>query len=411
MILKVKKLFIFFILFIVFTFLMYGIFLSRYTPNVFSNGLVFNNAPGYYDYSGAINVRTLQTSGSGTIQEISEAARASGLDFVILTDLNTLPEARDAEGNMNNVLILIGSEYKYLDSRLLNINGSLQDFVQNSGRSQIYLTDLLNDESRSDSNGFFALAHPLKPGYQWSGDVPVGLEAIEVFNLKAIWQWAWLKDRSSFAWTLLTYPFNPNLAFARLFAESSDDELLLWDQLNKERKVVGLAGSAAESRVKFFGQVLQVPSYQTLFNIMKNHVLLTSELTGNFEIDKKKIYSALKLGQSYLSLDLLSNPKGFVSYMRSENDKIYNLGSEITSTKNLDLIVRLPSKPQVPFQVMIYRNGEKILSSTSVETSLPIRENGSYRVVVRLRVLLPIPDGKIWIPWIFTNPIHVKSFR
>lgn len=408
MIAKIKSLFVYFTVSIIFIFLIYGVILSTYSPDVFSNDLVFKNANGLYDYAGVVNVHTIAGSGSGTVAEIAEAAEEGGIDFVIFTDLNTPREAREDEGYINNVMVLVGSEYKYLDSRLLNIDGELETRSEAAGRSQIKMTDLLNDESRPPEAGMFVLAHPLKPGYKWSGEYPVGLDAIEVFNLKGIWQWTWLKDHSSFVWTVMTYPFNPKLAFARLFAESSDDEIILWDTLNKNRKVIGISGTAAESRIRLFGHVYQFPSYQTLFSIMRNHVLLTSELTGNFEVDKKKITTALKQGQFYMSLDLLANPKGFNSYIKDSTGKIYPLGEKLSLKKDLELIVQLPSKPLVPFQVIVYKDGERIVTSTSALTSLPIREAGSYRVMVRLRVILPIPDGKKWIPWIFTNPIHVN---
>jgi hypothetical protein len=404
---KIKSFFLYFSVSLIFIFLLYGVFLSRYSPSVFSNDLVFKNPEGFYDYSGLINVHTVAGSGSGTIPEIIEAAEEAAANFVIFTDLNTPQEARENEGYVNNVMVLVGSEYKYLDSRLLNIDGELGERLQGAGRSQILLTDILNEESTRPENGMFVLAHPLKPGYKWSGEYPVGLNAIEVFNLKAIWQWTWLQDHSSFVWTLITYPFNPKLAFARLFALSSDDEINLWDQLNRKRKVIGISGSAAESRVRFLGSIYQFPSYQTLFSIMQNHVLLNSELTGNFEVDKKRLMAAIKQGQFYMSLDLLANPRGFNTFVKDSDGKIYSMGSELKLKKNLNLVIQLPSKPLVPFQVIVYKDGDRILTSNSATTTVPIHEEGSYRVLVRLRVLLPIPDGKKWIPWIFTNPIHV----
>ena len=160
--------------------------------------------------------------------------------------------------------------------------------------------------------------------------------------------------------------------------------------------------------MKFLGRILEVPSYQTLFDIMKTHLLLKSELTGNFEVDKAKIYSALKAGQFYMSLDLLANPKGFSTYLKTAYGQQHLMGSTLSFKKNLNLVIELPSKPLVPFQVLIYKDGDRILTSTSVKTTFPVLEPGSYRVVVKLRVLLPIPDGKKWIPWIFTNPILIE---
>lgn len=386
--------------------MIYGLFLSRYNPRVLADDLKPINPAGFYDYAGVMNIHTKASSGSGTPEEVILAAQESGVDFLIFTDLNgtTFEETYN-----NNVLVMLGSEYRYLDSRILNFDSSREETLHSAGRTQVMFANLLSEPSRSVDQGMFILAHPLKPGYEWSGEYPVGLDAIEVFNLKAIWQWSYLNDKGSFAWTLITYPFNPALAFARLFAESSKNEIALWDGLNRKRKVIGFVGSDAESRVSLLGKTLEVPSYRTLFSIMKNHVLLTSELTGSLAADHKKVASALRSGQFYMSLDLFANPRGFNAYVQDSGGKIFPLGSSVRKgDKNLELVVQLPSKPLVQYQVQVYRDGEKVLTSSSVKTVLPIRESGSYRIVVRLRVVMPLPDGRMWIPWIYTNPINVK---
>lgn len=43
-----------------------------------------------FEYTGAIHVHSIFSDGSGDINEITQYANESGLDFVILTDHNTL---------------------------------------------------------------------------------------------------------------------------------------------------------------------------------------------------------------------------------------------------------------------------------------------------------------------------------
>lgn len=386
--------------------MIYGLFLSRYTPRILADDLKPQNPTGFYDYAGVVNIHTRSSSGSGTPEEIIAAAEESAVDFLIFSDLK--PEDNVEESYSNNVLVMIGDEHRYLDSRIINFDSSHEAGLHSASRTQVMFANVLSEENHSADHGMFILAHPLKPGYEWSGEYPAGLDAIEVFNLKAIWQWSYLNDRGSFAWTLVTYPFNPALAFVRLFAESSKEEIALWDRLNRKRKIIGFVGSDAESRVSLFGKTLEVPSYRTLFSIMKNHVLLNSELTGNLAADRKKIASALRAGQFYMSLDLFANPRGFNTFVKSASGRTYPLGSRVKSgSEPLELVIQLPSKPLVQYQVLVYLDGEKVLTSTSVRTTLPIRKDGSYRVVVRLRVVMPLPDGRMWIPWIYSNPIVV----
>ncbi len=387
--------------------MIYGLFLSRYNPRILADDLKAQNPMGFYDYAGVFNIHTRSSSGSGTVEEIIAAAEESAVDFVLFTDLK--PADNVEESYSNNVLILIGNESRYLDSRILNFDSSIEEALHSAGRTQVMFANLLSEPTHAHDQGMFILAHPLKPGYEWTGEYPTGLDAIEVFNLKAIWQWSYLNDRGSFAWTLITYPFNPALAFVRLFAESSKEEIALWDRLNRKRKMIGFVGSDAESRVRFLGKTLEVPSYRTLFSIMKNHVLLNSELTGNLTADHKKVATALRAGQFYMSLDLFANPRGFNTFVQNASGKVWPLGSRLKGgSEPLELVIQLPSKPLVPYQVIVYRDGEKVMTSNSVRTTLPIRKEGSYRVVVRLRVVMPLPDGRMWIPWIYTNPITVE---
>ncbi|MCB0412063.1 MAG: hypothetical protein KDD22_06020, partial [Bdellovibrionales bacterium] len=157
---------------------------------------------------------------------------------------------------------------------------------------------------------------------------------------------------------------------------------------------------------------ISFPSYESLFAIGSNHILLRSELTGNGKADREKVLHALKAGQFYFSIDLLGNPKGFNAFIiDKKSSKIYLMGSEVSLKPGMELQVRLPGAPFVPFDIDIYRNGERILTSNSHVTQLAIHEPGVYRVRVRVIPTFPLPDGKKWIPWIYSNPFYVKESK
>jgi hypothetical protein len=296
-----------------------------------------------------------------------------------------------------------------LDSRLLHFGAEREDGPRSLGDSQVFFTDRLSQINRPPHAGIFILAHPFKPGYQWTGDYPSGLDGLEVLNLKSIWENAWHHSRLSFLWTIFVYPFNPQLAFLRLF-EPPRRELDLWDQLSRERVRIGFAGTDAEARMKLFGRNhIEFPSYTSLFRIVRNHVLLQSELTGQFELDRRKITEALQAGQFYMALDLLADPRGFVIVMRDEEGRMRPLGSTMRLRQNPELVVRLPVKPSVPFEVQVLRDGQREFVSNQVESVWKLTRPGRYRAMVRLRPTLPPPDGTRWIPWIMTNHLVVTE--
>jgi hypothetical protein len=109
----------------------------------------------------------------------------------------------------------------------------------------------------------------------------------------------------------------------------------------------------------------------------------------------------------YLSLDILGDPKGFWAEVRSKG-KNYLFGSEVPFEKGAKLFVNLPAIPRVPYEVKVIKDGELIATSNSKETQIDLQEPGNYRIVVRILVPLPFPEGKRWIPWIYTNPFYVR---
>jgi len=136
--------------------------------------------------------------------------------------------------------------------------------------------------------------------------------------------------------------------------------------------------------------------------------LLATELTGNSVDDRQKILSALFKGQFYVSLDILGDPKGFLATLLNRRGEVFPLGSTVNWQEGLSMQVHLPQRPTVPFEVEIYRDGERIVQSNSQDTHIPLHAPGVYRVKVRVIPTLPLPDGKQWIPWIYTNPVYVR---
>jgi hypothetical protein len=137
-------------------------------------------------------------------------------------------------------------------------------------------------------------------------------------------------------------------------------------------------------------------------------VLLRSELTGNEPSDREKISQAVKSGNFYVSFDLLANPKGFNAVVKTPQGKTYLMGSELKWKEGMELEITLPHKPRVPVDVDIYRNGELMAVSNSKKTSFKLPGPGNYRVKVRVIPTFPLPDGKRWVPWIYTNLFFLK---
>lgn len=392
-------------------YLSYGIYVSQFDFGIFPEELRPENPPGFHDYRGATHVHTDLSIGSASATEVAQEASQAGQDFLFTTDVNVFPSAQKVVGYSEKVLVSRAAEYSYLDSRLLLYDVHRRREVNSLGQAQILLADLISqfrqDGTTGGDDALVVLAHPFKRGYEWSGAIPAGIDGIEVINLKVMWERAWQTSKISFLWSALIYPFNPRLSLLRLY-QAPTKEAELWDQLQAQHPVTGFAGADASAKPMRLGFLRwNFPTYRNSFELASNHVLLQSELTGQARPDSEKIFQALKAGQFYMALDMIGDTRGFLTEMRDGKLR-FAMGSKPLHRRNLQLYVRLPRKPAVPYEIVIYKDGQVYLTSDSLETLVAVPSAGAYRVAVRVRPRMPFPSGKSWIYWILSNPFYVR---
>ncbi len=389
------------------TYFMYGFYINQYDLSIVPRTLKSDNASGYYDYKGVINIHSNRSIGSANTQFIATSAQLASLDFIMLTDLNQFQASPISERYIGNLLIFNAGKYSYLDSRLTYYSSKQESPGDNLGGVQVRFADYLSQKQGSNKDSLLILDHPYKLGFSWAGDLPEGLDGIEIVNLKSLSVRALEYSKISTLWSFLIYPFNSRLALIRLFSEPSE-ELALLDQMTQQRMLSGFAGAEASARaLPFANYLVKFPSYQRLFETASNHVLLKSELTGNFSNDKQKIFQALKNGQFYIAFDIIGDPKGFIATVEDKN-KSYLMGSQIKFNKGQSLNVKLPAIPKEFFEVVIYRNGSRYQTFNEHEVHMTLTEPGIYRAQVRVSPLWPLPDARKWVSWIYTNPFYVQ---
>jgi hypothetical protein len=397
---------------LVFYFL-YGLYIAQYGSYVIPRELKRENPAGFYDYRGVSNVQTSLSRGSSDPADVISEAKKAGLDFLILTDPN--PTSWDSSLNTydGNMLVMNEAEYSFLDERLLHFAGVKDSAPRSSSPGEespdtrLYFTDLLSKNESTDRDNVVVMAQPFNNGPTWTDPFPMGIDGLEILNPKSISQKAWQSSKTNVLWSLLLYPFSPNLAFLRLFQEPQD-EIALWDKLLQKKKISGFAGADASAHaIPFASYFMKFPSYEKSFEIASNHVLIENELSGNYQSDRQKILKALKVGQFYFAVDLLGDPKGFVAYLQ-DKEKIMGMGSRVHFHKNLKLIAKLPIEPTDFYEIIVTKNGERDATINQPDLEYEIKGPGVYRISVRVSAYLPLPDAKKWITWIYTNPFYVK---
>ncbi|PIU00388.1 MAG: hypothetical protein COT74_05505 [Bdellovibrionales bacterium CG10_big_fil_rev_8_21_14_0_10_45_34] len=385
--------------------LAYFLYLSTYRAATFTESLEAPKKRAHHRYRGITHIHSLESTGSESQAYIIQVAKDMGFDFIFFTEVNPREQKPSAPYYSEDLLVIPGGEYTYMDSRILQYNVSAKNPPETRGQSQIYFADRMS-QRLSDEEGFIALAHPLLRNHAWSGDLPKGMDAIEVVNLKRMIEASWTSRKFSFVLSSLLFPISPQLALINLY-QNPDEEFALLDRAQAERSITGMFGSDATAKAIIFGNThLKIPSYEQTFAVGSNYVLLKSELTGNSDQDAKKIISALKHGNSFMAFDLLGRPDEFsAAYVKGR--KNYMIGEKIARKAGDRIVVDMPSTPVV-YEVTLLRDGvhEAFLHSRPGE--FEITRPGIYRVVVRFLLELPLPFGKKWMPWIYTNSFFVE---
>lgn len=392
--------------FLLISFFIYGFYISQFELNFIQRKSKTSDF--YYDYKLTMNIHTNLSIGSEPLNVVLSEAKKAQSNFIMVTDLNPQFKSPD-DSYLQNIGILQGAKYGYKDSRLIYYSTTEKNLGFKGGESQLLLSDLLSQNAAKNDNSLLVLAHPFKTGFSWTGPLPDGLDGIEIANLKSMSLKSWNYSKLSTIWSILLYVFNPKLALMRLFQEPTE-ELLMFDQISQQRKFVAFQGAEASARaIPLADWLVKFPSYESVLSISSNHLLLTSELTGNMLKDKNRILTALKNGQFYICFDALGDPKGFETYLLDKNkQKKYSIGSSVKATENIHFYFKLPVEPTSFYEVILLKDGKRVDTLNTFEGIFPLQGPGVYRIQVRISPRFPLPDAIKWLTWIYTNNFYVK---
>lgn len=346
-------------------------------------------ADGYSRAAGVVHVHTTLSDGGGTPEEVVRAARATGLDFLGITDHNNL-DAKPYEGYRDGVLVLVGSELSTPVGHLLGLGLDRDPPFRFNGDGLAALEDV------RDLGGIAAAAHPFsaRSDLRWSGwDLP-GPWGIELLNGDSDARAAWPR-------LLLTaglYRFNADYALLQGLG-APVQPLRRWDEMLAWRDVVGLAGSDAHSNLHLTKRwSVRFPSYETLFSQARNHLLLERPRSGDAAADGAAVLDALRRGRFYIGLDALAPADGFGFTVEGAHGERWTMGDHVAPQEGL----RARAGGRVPrgVRVVLLRDGREAGEGLeSLDVALP--GPGVYRVEAR------VPGWPV--PWVITNPVYVHE--
>ena len=344
------------------------------------------------EYAGAIHIHSIYSDGSGEVTDIAGFAAESDLDFIILTDHNTLRALHEGfEGWYGKTLLLVGCEINDKENK----NHYLAFGVDETFSTRLPAKEYVKKVKESGGIGF--LAHPNEkrnsmkehPPYPWTEWDTEDFTGIEIWNHMSEWMEG-LTEQNKY-----NYFMHP----LRSIIEPPKETLQIWDHFNLKRKVVGIGGIDAHAhKVNLFGFFeLEVFPYKVLFKSIRTHILSKEKwepsVNNALEVAKKNVYEALKEGKCFFSNFYHGNAKGF-RFFAEDNGLIYEMGDSAPFNEKIKLKVSTPSGDA---EVRLIHNSNAVDSKHGADVEFPISGKGIYRVEV----------FKNKNAWIFSNHIRI----
>ncbi|MCS6989065.1 MAG: CehA/McbA family metallohydrolase [Chloroherpetonaceae bacterium] len=348
-----------------------------------------------FECEGVIHVHSIYSDGSGTIEEIMQAATELGLDFVIVTDHNTLKARADGyEGyyfNDQRHLTLCLISYEAND--IYDQNHYLALGVSKTVHKRKPASDYV--EAVREAGGFGVIAHPHErreafekyPPFPWT-EWSANFDGIEIWNQMSEWAEGW----------------KPENRFRRVFHPLASvtappkETLELWDKVNQERKVIAIGGVDAHAHeFNLLGLTIKIFPYKVCFRSIRTHALLREPIdaTQPIEQEREKIYEALREGRSFISNSYLGAAKGF-RFWATRGAETIEMGDAVWRS---DEPIRFQAIAPRECAIRLIRNGRIEAERQGDRLDVATSEAGVYRVECHL-------NQKAWI---FSNAIRVVA--
>lgn len=346
------------------------------------------------DLAGAVHLHSTYSDGTGTVPQIARAAAANALDFVLLTDHDTLAaRERGEEGWHGPVLMLVGEEVSPLRQNHYLAFG-LERPIDHSGLSPQQIVDRV-----TEAGGFGFPAHPFSQGSQRfkRGGEGMPWRDLDADGYTGVELWSYVTDtaeRVNSIAELVRFVAAPE----RFVDHPPRENLEQWDRLCRSRRCVALGGIDAHQIGLRIGRFvpLRLMSYKRSFRHLHTHLLCERPLTGKLDADREILYSALRAGHGYIAIDSLAPASGF--HFRADGDRVLIMGDEAPAGE-WHLRVELPR----PARIALFRDGKRIEGAeNATNLTHTTRDAGVYRVEAYRH-----SHGRERT-WILSNPIYLR---
>jgi hypothetical protein len=333
-----------------------------------------------------MHIHTTDSDGTKPLDEVIAIGRKVGLEFMMFSDHMKLKAREEGrEGFHGKTLVAIGYEhndqndhhhYLLFDSpRVYPSDWSPAQYVA-AGAEDGALGIVAHPDEIRDA----LKEHPAYPWTDWSADQFTGLE---IWNQMS----EWMEKLTRF--NKLTMAFSPR----KSMVGPTERIRRRWDELNMQRKVVGIAGADAHAfRIKVGPLTVEVFPYKVHFRSLRCYVLFPQKMSAEPKTARKQLYDAIRDCHLFFANVRWGDAEKFEFW--AENDHGKAIAGESLALSGVTLLrVKLPSTADL----RVIHNGDIILSTETKQLEYCVQKPGIYRVEAY--------KGKRG--WIYSNHIRV----
>jgi hypothetical protein len=338
---------------------------------------------------GAYHVHTTASDGRGTLAEVVGAARAAGLDFVVVTDHNV--RAPERAEYVDGVLVVPATEVSTQFGHVvaLGVPRALTP-AERDGDPLGAIAAL---------GGQAVLAHPLHPSRPFTGWGRGAWRGFEVVSNDTSWYRVVVdRDVARVAKAALALPWDRGRAELALGSDPAP-ELARFDELLRAAEA---APGPRPARVLLCSADAHGwPSYRAAFEAFSMRVPVAR--TGDAAADARAVTAALLDGSGACVADAL----GAAGHVRLAPAPATVAGPGAPRPTGLDLSIDAPRLEGAEYRLLrdgqeVFRGQEDSVPGGRALVRLPCGAAacapGDYRAEVKR-------DG---LPWIFTNPVRIE---
>lgn len=349
--------------------------------------------PVFSDVTGVIHCHSTFSDGMESIETILGAAHRAGLDYLLMTDHNTLaPLAAVGEQWSGPTLLLLGCEVTPRHNHYLAYG--ISEYVSQ------HLPPVEYTAAVAAQGGIGFLAHPHERGSRFLGQNRYTWEdwAVEAYTGIEVWNYfsQWVGACQGLLPTLRT------LLNWRSGIRSPDAETLgLWDRTGRVRRVVGIGGVDAHGiKTRLLGLELVIHPYEKSFRTVRTHLLLPRPFARELEQDRALVMNALREGCCYFANHAGGDPRGFTFLARSGGEWL-TMGQErrLDQTGSVWFSASVPYTHRGKPRLRLLRDGAVIAETVDCDLQAADQGPGVYRLEAYRR-------GR---GWIFSNPIYLRE--